>query len=147
MIQSITTHVYVGVVAVTLALAASTDKTDHEKRLRSLLEQKRDVRVEQLKAAAVRYERGLIGYDQLAEAKVALSRALLALCQTTHQRLAVHGRLIAELKKLVDQREALVKQGRVTDASLRELRIKLLDAQIAMQRELVEHGGENKRVR
>jgi hypothetical protein len=80
------------------------------------------------------HKQGLMSLDRVQDAQQALLEAKLELCETKAQRLAIHEEFVSLARQTAQVVEALAKAAEVPHDQLLSARLRLLEAQIRLER-------------
>ena len=80
------------------------------------------------------HKQGLMSLDKVHDAQQALLEAKLDLCDTKAQRLAIHEEFVSLARQTAEVVEALAKAAEVPHTELLSARLRLLEAQIRLER-------------
>jgi RNA polymerase sigma factor (sigma-70 family) len=106
-----------------------------ESKVRTLLKERLDLLKKIAAALEKVYERsGTVKLEELAQAKIAVLKAELELCQSARERVAIHEKMVALTEDLVRFAESRYQSGQLPVWELLQARVNRLDAQIELER-------------
>jgi outer membrane protein TolC len=112
--------------------AAAAEPKDS--RLRDLLREKLDVLTEVADQVEKAHKAGQVSREQVLQAKEAVLRAELDLCESDKERVAVLEKMAAAARQREEEVAKLVQAGQVPTSVLLRAKLARLDAEIALER-------------
>jgi RNA polymerase sigma factor (sigma-70 family) len=87
---------------------------------------------------------GTVPFEDLIQAKLAVLKAELDLCQSAKERIAIHEKIVALARELEAVADARFKAGRVPPGDLLKAKVNRLEAEIDLEREKAREAAERK---
>ena len=114
--------------------ARAQDPSTDSPALKQLLKERLAILTMIYESQAEGHKQGVISFDKVQEAQLAMLEAKLELCDTKEERLKVHEEIVDAAKKSVQVAEELYKSAQAPQSEWLAAKVRVLDAQIRLER-------------